>query len=135
MAYFVSLAISENFCQSLMINVIFLIERTPKMLVNAWKLLVYSSFKKKISRTLCWRGRGRGGVHRNPKFPEQPHYKSNTTRMLIMYVCMMYAYMYIYMYVHIYIYAYKIIYVYMYDACIYVHIYVCMMYAYMYIYV
>ena len=54
MAYFVISAISENFYQQFVINVVFLIERTLKMLDNVWKLLVYSSIKKKISRNLCW---------------------------------------------------------------------------------
>ena len=67
MAYFAISTISENFFQTLMINVSFLIERTPKMLVNVWKLLVYRSIKEKISRNLCWQG-----VQRNPKFPEHP---------------------------------------------------------------
>ena len=54
MAYFVISPISENFCQPLIINIVFLIERSPKILVNVLKLLVYSSIKKKISRNLCW---------------------------------------------------------------------------------
>ena len=39
-----------------MINVCFLIERTPKILVNVLKLLVYSAIKKKILRNPCWQG-------------------------------------------------------------------------------
>ena len=35
-----------------MINVVFIIERTPKFFFYVWKLLVYSSIK--ISRNLCW---------------------------------------------------------------------------------
>ena len=58
MAYFVISAISENFCQPLMIIVVFLIEQISIMLVNVWKLLVYSSIKQYISRNLYWQGGG-----------------------------------------------------------------------------